>query len=699
MDFSSNINADVPIKTINDDELNRADFSIRVAESILNYDSEECLVLGLMGEWGSGKTSIRNMIFEHIETKNDEHILIKFNPWYFSNQDSLLFHFFDELTEGFNKKDVFKNICAKVSKLKNKLVSATSINVGVEGNGISLNLKELFNKKDYETFNSIKNDLMKLFADFDYKIIISIDDIDRLTNDEIKQIFLLVKSLANFPNVIYILSFEDSVVKKALSSESYSGENYLEKIIQIPIFVPEVTRTKMNSLIMKRFDYIFADNHGVIEKYFDIGLNSILWKIFPFIKTMRDLNRYMNVLNFYKGSLVDELNVGDFLILLLLQIFEPEIYKEIKNRKYDLISFYKLQQLKFDEQKEVVSNLFNDLYVLSQTKLENELFSVLLYLFPIFGKVNMPNQYFNGENINRWDENKKLCTEKYFDKYFTLSLEENEVSDSVISDLLEMDDVDAISQIFIDLDSRGQIKDAFNKLIPRIMEIPQKNCPAFIMSIFNIGEAIDLTDDSTTISNSLYISSVLEGLIKNLNDRNGLYELLKSKVNDKDNLFTVIEFIYKIGYDYGCYVNDNPKNENEICISKDQFFELKDIACVKIKELNENGRLVKDNNLVAYLTYWHVWGYEEEVVNVFDSNFESDDDFIEFLDHLRNYSISGGMHRRKIAFDKIKEYYDLDKVVNRIKEIKHDEKTSEEHKIFCEKFCDEYKSFPFMFYK
>ena len=699
MDYSSNISADVPIKTINDDELNRADFSIRVAESILNYDSEECLVLGLMGEWGSGKTSIRNMIFEHINVENNKHVLIKFNPWYFSNQDSLLFHFFDELTEGFNKTDIFNDIYTRVSKLKNKLVSATTINAGLNGTGISLNLKEFFNKKDYETFNSIKDDLRKLFVGLDYKIIISIDDIDRLTDDEIKQIFLLVKSLANFPNVIYILSFEDSVVKKALSSKSYSGEKYLEKIIQIPIFVPEVTQTKMNSLIMKRFDYIFADNPEVIEKYFNIGLNSILWKIFPFIKTIRDINRYMNVLNFYKGSLVDELNIGDFLILLLLQIFEPEIYKEIKNRKYDLISFYKLQQLGFDEQKEVVSNLFNDLYALSQTKLKNELFSVLLYLFPIFGKVNMPNQYFNGENINRWAENKKLCTEKYFDKYFTLSLEENEVSDSVISDLLEMEDVDAISQIFIDLDSRGQIKDAFNKLIPRIIEIPQKNCPVFITSIFNIGEVIDLTDDSTTISNSLYINSVLEGLIKKLNDRNVLYDLLKSKLNDDDNLFTVIELIYEIGYDYGCYVNDNPKNEIEICISKDQFFELKDIACVKIKELNESGRLVKDNNLVAYLTYLHVWGYEEEVVNVFDSNFESDDDFIEFLDHLRNYSIPGGMHRRKIAFDKIKEYYDLDKVVNRIKEIKHNEKTSEEHKIFCEKFCEEYKSFPFIFYK
>ena len=72
-----------------------------------------------------------------------------------------MFHFFDELTEGFNKKDIFNNISTKVSKLKNKLVSATTINAGIEGNGISLNLKELFNKKDYETFNSIKKDLIK----------------------------------------------------------------------------------------------------------------------------------------------------------------------------------------------------------------------------------------------------------------------------------------------------------------------------------------------------------------------------------------------------------------------------------------------------------------------------------------------------------------------------------------------------------
>ena len=142
------------------------------------------------------------MVFEHIESNNVEHILIKFNPWYFSNQDSLLFHFFDELTESFNKKNSLNDIRTRVSKLMNKLVSAITINAGIGGNCISLNLKDLSYKENYETVNSIKEDLIKLFADLDYKIIISIDDIDRLTNDEIKQIFLLVKSLANFPNVI-----------------------------------------------------------------------------------------------------------------------------------------------------------------------------------------------------------------------------------------------------------------------------------------------------------------------------------------------------------------------------------------------------------------------------------------------------------------------------------------------------------------
>ncbi len=324
----------------------------------------------------------------------------------------------------------------------------------------------------------------------------------------------------------------------------------------------------------------------------------------------------------------------------------------------------------------MVSKLFNDFYVLSQTKLKNELFSVLLYLFPIFTKVNKPNQYFNRENIHQWVGNKRISTKKYFDKYFTLSLEENEVSELFISNLLEMKDADSISKRFIELDSRGQIKDALNKFIPRIEEIPQKNCSAFIMSMLDIGEIIDLTD-SNTISNSFYICSVLEGLIEKLNDRTALYELLKSKLMKTEKLFTVIEFVYKIGYDYEFYVNENPKNENEICISKDQYLELKDIVCNKIKELNETGRLVKDNNLATYLTYWHNWGHENDVINVFDSNFENNDDFIEFLYHFRRNCISGGVHRREIAFDKISKYYDLEKVVNKIKEIKeikHDDK-------------------------
>ena len=109
---------DVPIKNSKKDELNRSKFVEILYESIIDYgkNEDECLVIGLMGEWGCGKTSIINMVYEKIDEFNKEQkpgrqwIHAKFNPWYFSNQNSILYHFFDFLMEEFNKTDKINKI-------------------------------------------------------------------------------------------------------------------------------------------------------------------------------------------------------------------------------------------------------------------------------------------------------------------------------------------------------------------------------------------------------------------------------------------------------------------------------------------------------------------------------------------------------------------------------------------------------------
>jgi len=93
---------DNPITKFDDDKLGRKKFACQFRSIIKNYNSKKCLSLGLMGPWGSGKTSLVNMIFE----QNDENILSKrkfkvmrFNPWNFSKQQDLYFQFFDKLKD------------------------------------------------------------------------------------------------------------------------------------------------------------------------------------------------------------------------------------------------------------------------------------------------------------------------------------------------------------------------------------------------------------------------------------------------------------------------------------------------------------------------------------------------------------------------------------------------------------------------
>ena len=58
---------------------------------------------------------------------------------------------------------------------------------------------------------------------------------------EIRQMFQLVKLLGDFPNTIYLLAFDREVVVESLKSvQEGVGEEYLEKIVQIPFELPAI---------------------------------------------------------------------------------------------------------------------------------------------------------------------------------------------------------------------------------------------------------------------------------------------------------------------------------------------------------------------------------------------------------------------------------------------------------------------------
>lgn len=223
MDYST----DRPIDTGEQDLLGRLSFSEQLGKAIYEYDGKDGLVIGLFGKWGIGKTSIINMATNEIDklAKNDKNkpLVMRFLPWNYSDKDNLISLFFQSLK---NKIDIQDD-----KQLKNKVGKALSDYAGafdalslvpVVGSSVAVILKTLAqvqgtNLMKTEDLDETREKLEQELVQANKKIIIVIDDIDRLTNSQIRDIFQMVKQVADFPNVIYVLVMDRDVVRSALT--------------------------------------------------------------------------------------------------------------------------------------------------------------------------------------------------------------------------------------------------------------------------------------------------------------------------------------------------------------------------------------------------------------------------------------------------------------------------------------------------
>ena len=305
-----NYNSDKPIESSEQDLLGRITFAKQLGEAIYKYDGKDGLVIGVFGKWGTGKTSILNMVVNEInylsESNDERPIIVNFSPWNYTDKDNLISIFFEDLRKKikFNSNNEnMKQIVKAIDQYSGVLNLLSFTSVVLNQNWIMM-LKYPF-KYFYQyirgkiledtNLDKAKTNLEKALIKSNQKIIVIIDDIDRLPNTQIRDIFQLVKQVGNFPNIIYVLSMDRDVVCSALESvHNIDGAEYLEKIVQIPFEIPALLKPKLKEIFLEKLDDTVNDisDNVKIDKYYwsEVFINCIE----PYIKTLRDVNRVIN---------------------------------------------------------------------------------------------------------------------------------------------------------------------------------------------------------------------------------------------------------------------------------------------------------------------------------------------------------------------------------------------------------------------
>jgi predicted KAP-like P-loop ATPase len=315
----------------NADALGRAPLAAAFGRRVMQLDCSEGLVVGVLGPWGSGKTTFVNYARPQLRALSTA--VLDFNPWMFSGHEALVESFFVELSaelriDNGERLERIGNYLADYGESFSGLGWLPAVGPWIErGRGTAKVLgKYLSRRREGSTTRreKLEGELTKLKV----PIVVVLDDIDRLSTEEIREIFKLIRLTARLPNVLYLVAFDRQRVEEALTGTGVVGRDYLEKILQVAVDLPTLPTGTLASQASKAVEEAIA---GLEVRDLDQELwtNLVFEVITPLLSNMRDVRRYATAVFISVDGLGSEIALADLLAIEAVRIFMPDLYAEL----------------------------------------------------------------------------------------------------------------------------------------------------------------------------------------------------------------------------------------------------------------------------------------------------------------------------------------------------------------------------------
>lgn len=670
-----NYNSDKAIESSEQDLLGRVTFSKQLGEAIYKYNGKDGLVLGVFGKWGTGKTSILNMVVNEInylsDNDDDSPIIVKFSPWNYSDKDNLISLFFRVLKNrlDMDKDEETRKKIGKALTDYSDALDALSL-VPMVGSGLATILKTIAKAQGAELSKEVdidttKENLETVLDDTNQKIVVIIDDIDRLTNTQIRDIFQLVKQVGNFPNIIYVLSMDREVVCRALESvHNIDGAKYLEKIVQIPFEIPALLKPRLRELFLTKLENTvkaISDNPKIDQSYWtEVVTNCIE----PYIETLRDVNRVINAFQFRYKILYEETAFEDMVALTTIEVLEPQLYQWIGRNKDLLCSTYSHSfSALFRDKSDYRTSIYEELKKLGiNTDIGIKFLSTL---FPVFANdIDERDYRYTESNIR---ETMRVAQEERFDSYFMFDLREIPVTRYVINDCInKMALNDLITTITV-INNDGNIEYFIDELRSLVDTIPEKRLGLLSSVILNVLHKFSQNSQFYMLSAYTKAEFLVYDIISKINDENERYNLIKSVLEniDKEQIGTLASFINRIELSYGRLAGKEEHIEKQL-ITLQHLIDIELIYVSKINEITQSEAVIDIRGFHMAFYLWECLD-KDRAQNYLGNILKEDHNILKFICAIANrWTSSNGDNGWDFPLDKYLTYVSKDTIYEKI---------------------------------
>lgn len=317
-----------------DDLLGFRESSERFARRVLNGGSAESIVFGLDAPWGTGKSTFVNFCVDRWNKSTEQKAMVfRFNPLQYEDRKNLLQKFIDGLILTIREREFIPELQTIVSRYS-KLVSNQQT-ISIAGINVELTKPNL-------TIDQAAADIGFALSKLKHRLIIIVDDLDRIDFSEVRDILFVIKKGFALPNVSVLLCYDTQNIG-AMEDGSPGSEKiseFLEKFVNVKVglflsssdleryLTANLAATARGNLLT---DFRLLDD--ALGGLRDIYKSADYHHYAPFVGNVRKVKRLINtlvLLNIDQINLkLSDYDVRDLIRLLMIYVNYPTLFRKI----------------------------------------------------------------------------------------------------------------------------------------------------------------------------------------------------------------------------------------------------------------------------------------------------------------------------------------------------------------------------------